>query len=78
MWLGKELHDWLLIVPLAAARLVSEKLEILCPHHTAVSLSSDIVFGMLSRIIELHWVDTVLNCSFHMGTPAILLCISVE
>ena len=25
VWLGKELHDWLLIVPLAATRLVSKK-----------------------------------------------------
>ena len=30
VWLGEELHDWLLIVPLADARLVSEKLERRC------------------------------------------------
>ena len=29
--LGKELHDWLLILPLTAARLVSKKLELFRP-----------------------------------------------
>ena len=28
VWLGKELHDWLLILPTTAARLVSTELEV--------------------------------------------------
>ena len=83
MWLGKELHDWLQIVPLAAARLVSEKLEILWPYSTPVSLSFDIVFGMLSsKVRHTHRrIGLDQYCAqllFHMGTPAILLCISVS
>ena len=52
MWLGKELRDWLLIVPLAAARLVSEKLEMLCPRYTAVSLSFNLVFDIVLRKVR--------------------------
>lgn len=52
VWLGKELHDWLLILPITAARLVRKKLQVSRPQYTAVSLPRNLVSGMLSSKVR--------------------------
>ena len=71
VWLGTQLHDWLLVLPLTDARLVSKELQAIRPQYIAVSLHeiSSLAYCQARsgiRIVEVLWADTL---SRHRHSP---------